>query len=91
MHYFHAVDYIPWIGSTVAECLVVGIMLRRNLIRRFPVFFSSIAFDLLREMAFPIVAHYSALAYGYCFWISIPVEYVLAFGDVGSVRLCARR
>jgi hypothetical protein len=80
MPYFHAVDYIPWIGSTLAECLIVGIMLRRNLVRRFPVFFTSIAFDLLREMAFPAVVHYSALAYGYCYWISIPIEYVLAFG-----------
>lgn len=80
MPYFHAVDYIPWIGSTLAECLVVGIMLRHDLVRRFPIFFSSVVFDLLREMAFPVVAHYSALAYGYCYWISIPVEYVLAFG-----------
>ncbi len=80
MPYFHAVDYIPWLGSTIAECLIVGIMLRRNLVREFPIFFSSIVFDLLREMAFPAVAHYSALAYGYCYWISIPVEYVIAFG-----------
>lgn len=80
MPYFHAADYIPWIGSTIAECLIVGIMVRRNLVRRLPVFFSSVVFDLLREMAFPVVDHYSALAYGYCFWISIPVEYVIAFG-----------
>jgi hypothetical protein len=80
MPYFHAVDYIPWIGSTIVECLIVGVMLRRNLVRRFPVFFSSIVFDLLREMAFPAVDHYSALAYGYCYWLSIPVEYVIAFG-----------
>jgi hypothetical protein len=55
-------------------------MLRRDLVRRFPVFFTSIAFDLLREMAFPAVAHYSAHAYEYCYWISLPVEYVIAFG-----------
>jgi hypothetical protein len=80
MHYFHAVDYIPWIGSTIAECMVVGIMLRRNLVRGFPVFFGAIVFDLLREMAFPAVAYYSAHAYEYCYWLSIPIEYVLAFG-----------
>jgi len=80
MPYFHAVDYIPWIGSTLAECMVVGVMLRRNLVRGFPVFFTSIAFDFLREMAFPAVAHYSAHAYEYCYWISLPVEYVIAFG-----------
>jgi len=80
MPYFHAVDYIPWIGSTIMECLIVGIMLRRNLVRQFPIFFSSIVFDLLREITFPVVAHFSALAYGYCFWFSIPVEYIIAFG-----------
>jgi hypothetical protein len=80
MPYFHAVDYIPWIGSTLAECLIVGIMLRRNLVRRFPIFFSSVVFDLLREMALPAVAHYSSFAYEYCYWISIPIEYVISFG-----------
>ncbi len=80
MPYFHAVDYIPWIGSTIAECMIVGIMLRRNLLRQFPIFFSSIVFDLLREITFPVVTHFSALAYGYCFWFSIPLEYVIAFG-----------
>src|SRR5438270_721972 len=40
----------------------------------------SIVFDLLREMAFPAVAYYSAHAYEYCYWLSIPVEYILAFG-----------
>jgi hypothetical protein len=80
MPYFHAVDYIPWVGSTIAECMVVGIMLRRNLVRGFPVFFSSIVFDLLRELAFPAVAYYSAHGYEYCYWLSIPIEYVLAFG-----------
>lgn len=80
MPYFHAVDYIPWIGSTIVECLIVGIMLRRNLVREFPIFFSSIVFDLLREMAFPAVALYSAHAYEYCYWIALPIEYVIAFG-----------
>ena len=80
MTYFQVVDYIPWIGSTLAECLIVGVMLRRDLVRRFPIFFCSIVFDLLREMAFPAVAYYSAHAYEYCYWLSIPVEYILAFG-----------
>jgi hypothetical protein len=79
MPYFHLIDYIPWIGSTIAECIVVGIMLRRGLVRRFPIFFSSIVFDLLREMILPAVDYYSALAYGYGYWLSIPVEDILGF------------
>jgi hypothetical protein len=80
MHYFHLIDYIPWIGSTIAEALVLGIMLRRGLVRRFPIFFTSLAFDFLREITLPAVAYHSALAYGYAYWISIPAEYVIGFG-----------
>lgn len=80
MPYFHGIDYIPWIGSMIAEWVIVAAMLRRGLIRHFPVFFGSVVFDLLREMILPIVAAHSALAYGYCYWISIPIEYVIAFG-----------
>lgn len=80
MPYFHSIDYIPWIGSTIAELLVVGIMLRRRLVRSFPIFFISIAFDLLREITLPAVGFHSALAYGYGYWLSAPIEYVIGFG-----------
>lgn len=79
MPYFRVADYIPWIGSTIAEGLLVGIMLRRGLVQQFPIFFTSIIFDLLREIVLPTVAYHSALAYGYGYWLALPVEYVIGF------------
>jgi hypothetical protein len=49
------------------------------LVRRFPIFFISIVFDLLREMTLPAVAYHSALAYGYAYWILLSIEYVIGF------------
>ena len=83
MH-FQLVDYIPWIGSVIAELIVLAIMLRRGLVRRFPVFFTSIAFDVLREIILPVIAFRNppSHAYSYSYWLSVPVEHVIAFAVV---------
>jgi hypothetical protein len=83
MH-FQPIDYIPWIGSIIAELIVLAIILRRGLVRRFPVFFTSIAFDVLREIILPIVAFRNphSYAYSYLYWLSFPVEYVIAFAVI---------
>lgn len=82
MEYFHLIDNIPWIGSTIVEMIVLAIMLRRGLVRRFPIFFSSIVFDVLREIILPIVAFRSTTAYAYSYWLSVPVEHVIAFAVI---------
>jgi hypothetical protein len=82
MPYFHLIDYIPWIGSVIAELIVVGIMLRRDHVRRFPIFLTWIVFDLLRELTLPVVAYNSAKGYLYSYWLSIPIEYVIAFAVI---------
>ena len=80
MHSFHLVDYIPWIGSVMAEIFVVTIMLKRDLARRFPIFFFSLGYDLVREAALAVTAYEGARAYGLTYWITQPIEYVIAFG-----------
>src|SRR5215469_718241 len=84
MEYFHLIDNIPWIGSILAELIVLAIMLRRGLVRRFPIFFTSIVFDVLREIILPIVAFRNphSYAYSYLYWLSFPVEYVIAFAVI---------
>jgi hypothetical protein len=89
MRYFHLIDSIPWIGSTIMEWLLMGIMLRRGLVRRFPIFFASLVFDLAREMTFPAVAYYSARVYGYAYWIALPVEYVIGFAVMLEAYRCS--
>lgn len=79
MPYFQPVDYIPWIGSLLAELFVVAIMLRRGLVRRFLVFFCAVTFDVLRETILPVIAFRSATGYAYSYWLSVPVEHVIAF------------
>lgn len=81
MH-FQPIDYIPWIGSIIAELIVLAIMLRRGLVRRFPVFFTSIAFDVLRETILPFIAFRNPKAYAYSYWLSVPVEHVIAFAVI---------
>jgi hypothetical protein len=79
MH-FQAIDYIPWLGSATAESLLVLVMLTRGLIWRFPFFFASIFYDVLRQATLFIIAHLSlGKVYFYTFWISVPVEYTLGF------------
>ena len=80
MYHFPLLDYIPWIGSVVFETLIVAIMLKRNLVRRFPLFFSSLIYDLGRQAILAIIAYESSRAYAYGYWIAQPVEYVIAFG-----------
>ncbi len=82
MEYFHLVDNIPWIGSIIAELIVLAIMLRRGLVRRFPIFFVSIAFDILREIVLPFIAFRNPKAYAYSYWLSVPVEHVIAFAVI---------
>lgn len=80
MQQFQLVDYIPWFGSVVVEVLVVAIMLKRNLVRRFPIFFISVAYALLRQIVLAAVAPIGPKAYGLTYWLTLPVEYVIAFG-----------
>lgn len=80
MQQFQFVDYIPWIGSVIAEILVVAIMLKRGLIRRFPVFFFSVAYDLVRQAVLAAIALKGPKAYGITRWVALPIEYVIAFG-----------
>src|SRR5215470_967888 len=76
---FLLIDYVPWVGSVIAEIFVVVIMLKRDLVRRFPLFFVSLGADLLREAVLAAVLYKSLTAYSYTFWSTLPIEYVIAF------------
>src|SRR5947207_9727732 len=79
MH-FELIDYVPWLGSVTAEAIVVAIMLKQRLVRRFPLFFVSLTYDLLRQIVLAAVLSQSPKAYPCAYWISIPAEYTIAFG-----------
>jgi hypothetical protein len=74
-----ALHYIPWLGSVLAECALLGIMLNRKQAKRFPFFFASIAYDVVRQAILAIVLAKFKSAYFAAYWLSIPLEYTLAF------------
>lgn len=80
MQQFQLIDYIPWIGSELVEIVVVGIMVRRSLVGRFPLFFASLAYALVRQAGLAVIAHQGVRAYGLAYWVTLPIEYVIAFG-----------
>ena len=91
MEYFHLADNIPWIGSIVVEFIVLAIMLRRGMVRRFPFFCTSIVFDVLREIILPVMAFRSPTshAYSYSYWLSLPLEHVIAFAVILEAVRCS--
>lgn len=80
MQRFQLIDYIPWLGSVIVEAFVAAIMLKRRLIRRFPIFFLSVTYAVLRQAGLAVVASEGPRAYGLVYWLTIPIEYVIAFG-----------
>src|SRR5438046_434901 len=67
MH-FELIDYVPWLGSVTAEAIVVAIMLKQRLVRRFPLFFVSLTYDLLRQIVLAAVLSQSPKAYPCAYW-----------------------
>lgn len=79
MQQFQPLDYISWIGSVIVEVFVVAIMLRRYLVPRFSFFFVSLAYDLAREGVLATAIKAGPKAYGLGYWLTLPIEYVIAF------------
>lgn len=80
-----ALEYIPWLGSVLAECVLLGIMLARKRVRQFPFFFTSIAYDIFRQAALAVIMVRVKSAYFSAYWLSIPFEYTLAFAVMYEV------
>lgn len=84
MHLF--VIYVPWIGSVLAELFLLGVMFRNRLFRRFPWFFTSIAYDIVRQALSAIALAWPHVhAHFYVYWISMPLEYTFAFAVICEV------
>jgi hypothetical protein len=79
--------YVPWIGSVLAECVLIGIMFHRGMVRRFPWFFASVVYDVLRQgtIAAIVFFHPQNHSHFYAYWISIPIEYTFAFAVIYEV------
>src|SRR5579884_3180552 len=73
-----SLDLFIWLGVIASEAAVLVFLLVRSLHRRFPIFFCFIGLGLLEELFMLYVAfHMSALAYFYCYWAQVILEYLL--------------
>lgn len=80
MQQFQLIDFIPWIGSEIVEICVLVIVLKGRHIRRFPLFFVSVVYAVVRQAVLAAIAPVGARAYGMAYWTTLPIEYVIAFG-----------
>src|SRR5205085_9013115 len=69
--------YIPWLGSIVVESILLFVIFRKRVQKRFPVFFAYVTYDLLRAIIVPAIAFFRPHTYFYLYWFSFPVEYTL--------------
>ncbi len=70
-------QYIPWLGSIFLEAILVVVIFRKRIYKRFPIFSSYVIYDLLRAIAIPLIAFRYPNTYFYCYWISISIEYTI--------------
>jgi hypothetical protein len=89
MQQFHLIDYFLWIGGVATEIPILAIMLKRDLFRRFPLFFSSLAYDVLRGAILAVAGHAGPTAYGMVYWLTLPIEYVIAFAVMLEAFRCS--
>jgi hypothetical protein len=77
-----------WMAHPVLEVSLAVAMIWHGLHRKFPVFFSYIAFELVSfAILFPIQRHGHAAAYFYGYWISAMISLVLGFKVIHEVFL----
>lgn len=74
-------EYVVWLGSLALETVLVWIILKNGIQKRFPVFFGYIVFDILRAVVLPSIYYASPQSYNYfyAYWLSVPIEYTLTF------------
>ena len=77
----HLYNLIPWLGSLAFEIVLIYIILKRGIYKRFPIFFGYVLFDIIRAIVLPIILYSNWLIdnYFYAYWICVPIEYTLTF------------
>jgi hypothetical protein len=81
----HAVDAL-WIFHPVIEIPLAGIMYRRKLHRRFPIFFAYILFQVVGfAILFPLYRSRSSTDYFFAYWISAIACWVFGFKIIHEV------
>jgi hypothetical protein len=74
------VDYVVWLVALLLQVLIMAIMIRRGLLREFPVFFAYSAFQVFRScLQFTIRHGLGYTEYFYTYWAGQAISTILAF------------
>jgi hypothetical protein len=77
-----------WLAPRALQILIAGIMLRRGLVRDFPIFFTYTVFQILSEGTLFVFDHDAAVSdylYWYTYWVGLTVSSGLRFGIIWEI------
>lgn len=73
----HVTQYIPLLTGTLLVAILLFIIVRKQIYKRFPAFTAYVVYDFLRTILIPLIAFRYNSSYFYSYWISIPIEYTI--------------
>ena len=75
-----SIEYVLWPAGLIVQILIMIFMIRRRLLRDFPIFFAYTAFHVFRSCALAAIRYGSGYnSYFYAYWIAQAISTVLAF------------
>jgi hypothetical protein len=77
-----------WLAPRVLQVFIAAIMIRRKLVRQFPVFFLYTVFQAISESTLFVLDHSAAISayvYWYAYWVGLTTSCALRFGIIWEV------
>lgn len=80
------IAYVLWIAPAALQVLIVSAMLKRRLVREFPIFFAYTTFHVVRAIALFLLRHQLASwDYFYSYWTAQAASSVLGFAVIYEI------
>src|SRR5258708_17661617 len=80
--------HLLWLAPRVLQIFIAAIIIRRRLVREFPVFFVYTLFQVISEGTLFVLDHNAAVSgyqYWYVYWIGLTVSSALRFGIICGI------
>ena len=91
MH-LHWSEYFFWFASPALQCLLIAVMIKRNLRRNYPMFFNYAVFQVVSHLSmYVLLWKFSYAAYYYGYWTTSALGILLGFLVIREIFLEAFR
>lgn len=80
--------HLLWLAPRIIQVFIAVIMIRRGLVREFPIFFTYTVFQVISEGTLFVLDHDAAVTayqYWYAYWVGLTVSSALRFGIIWEV------